>query len=186
MNIIHKDSFKWWPRIQVAKFHPDTVAEAKARLGGRSPLQVDFDRLGISPDEIVYAEGNELTNLGLERIAALISGTGQAFTTARSVIGVGNSSTEFSAAQTDLVGGSKYFQATASVTPSGAKVSAQATFTESNANFAWEEWCWVATDGDKSSGAAKPAGVMLNRKVQALGTKANGAVWTLSTEITLS
>jgi len=187
MNLMKhaRDSFKWWPTIEVAKFNPDITREVTEHLG-YEPVLADFQRLGIAPDEVVTAEGNELTTAGLNRIASLVNGSGQAFTTANSVIGVGNGTTAFSAAHTDLQGASKYFQATDSTSVTGAVITAIATFTGANANFAWEEWCWVATDAAKTSGAPKPAGVMMNRKVQALGTKASGASWTLTTTVTLS
>jgi hypothetical protein len=184
------DSFKWWPTIEVAKFNPEITREVTEHLG-YEPVLADFERLGIAPDEIVTAEGNELTTAGLNRLASLFTGTGQGFSLTNSVIGVGNGTTGFLPAQTDLTGASKYFQSTGTgpadgVSVTGAVITAIATFTGANANFAWEEWCWVATDAAKTSGATKPNGVMMNRKVQALGTKASGASWTLTTTVTLS
>jgi hypothetical protein len=187
MNLLteEREAFKWWPTIEVAKFNPDITREVTERLG-YEPKLADFERLGIEPDEITHAEGNALTTAGLNRLASLFNGSGQGFTTANSVIGVGNGTTTFSAAHTDLQGASKYFQATDSTSVTNAVITAIATFGGSNANFAWEEWCWVATDAAKASAATKPNGVMMNRKVQSLGTKASGASWTLTTTVTLS
>lgn len=182
------DSFKWWPTIEVAKFNPDITREVTERLG-YEPVLADFERLGIAPDEVVTAEGNELTTAGLQRLASLFTGSGQAFTLANSVIGVGGdtgATTAFDPAHVNLQGASKWFQATTSVNVSGAVITAAATFGGSDANFPWQEWCWVATNAAKASQATIPAGVMMNRKVQALGTKASGASWTLTTTVTLS
>jgi hypothetical protein len=192
MNLLteEREAFKWWPTIEVAKFNPDITREVTEHLG-YEPVLADFERLGVAPDEITHAEGNALTTVGLNRLASLFGGSGQAFSSPNSVVGVGNGTTGFLPGQTDLTGASKWFQATdggagGGVSVTNAIITAIATFGAANANFAWEEWCWVATNAAKTSQATIPAGVMMNRKVQSLGTKASGASWTLTTTVTLS
>lgn len=190
------DSLKWHPSVRVAKFNPETVAEITRTLGHR-PTAEDYAR--ITPDDLVTVEGNQLVTVGLERIANLIVGTGgaQAFTGGaggKGLIGVGNSNAAFSAAHVDLQGASKLFvpvSAQPAVTAGTGKFSASALFTSTDANFAWEEWCFAIGSGTtvKNAALATAGGgsaVMLNRKVQSLGTKASGAEWTLSADITLS
>jgi hypothetical protein len=72
-------------------------------------------------------------------------------------------------------------------TSSGARQALfQSKFTSSEGNFAWKEWgIWndpVSSDvnGDFDTG------IMLNRKVQALGTKTSAAVWTFTATLSLS
>lgn len=60
----------------------------------------------------------------------------------------------------------------------------QATFTTSEANFAWNEW------GVKNSSATTTStanGVLMNRiETAALGTKANTQAWQFTAQVTLS
>jgi hypothetical protein len=190
MNLLTQDrAFSWWPTFEVAKFNPDITREVTEALGFE-PTLADFERLGIAPDDIVYGEGNSLVTEGLNRIANLIVGSGQAFSVSNSLIGVGNSADTLATtpAMTDLQGASKYFMTTSGApSVSGAVITAAATFAGGVANFAWGEWCWMITNAAAAAGTTKPAHtVMLNRKNQALGTKASGASWTLTTTITLS
>ena len=186
------DSLKWYPTVTVAKFNPETVADITRALGHR-PTAEDYAR--ITPDEVVVAEGNSLTSGGLDRITALITGgAGNPFSSAKGLIGVGNGTTAFAASQTDLSGASKLFVPVTSAAASGSgtgKITASALFLGTDANFAWEEWCFVVATGTPAKNAALAtagggSGVMLNRKVQTLGTKASGAEWTLSADVTLS
>lgn len=189
------DSLKWHPSITVAKFNPETVADITRKLGHR-PTAEDYAR--ITPDEIVTADGNELTTAGLSRIANLIIGTAStpAFsgpsTGAKGLIGVGNGTAAFGAGQTDLQGASKFFAPiTGTPSVSGGAFTASTLFLAAEANFAWEEWCFAIGTGTtvKNAALATAGGgsaVMLNRKVQTLGTKASGAEWTLTATVTLS
>jgi hypothetical protein len=74
-------------------------------------------------------------------------------------------------------------------------MTAQSTYATGNANFAWNEWCWVSGTGAITGGyqiaaiyATGASFSMLNHKVPAssLGTKASGASWVFTTTITLS
>ncbi|AEV52058.1 hypothetical protein [Rhodococcus phage REQ1] len=185
------DNVLWHPSITVNKYNPETVADITRSLG-RAPTMEDY--ANITPDDFVTVEGNGLVNAGLQRLADLIIGNGSvtAFTATKGLIGVGNSNTAFSPAHSDLQGASKLFTPVASApTASGGVISASALFASADANFAWEEWCFAIGSGTtvKNAALATAGGgsaVMLNRKVQSLGTKASGADWTLSATVTLS
>src|SRR5688500_14697983 len=94
--------------------------------------------------------------------------------------GVGDSSTAFAAAQTDLQAASnKLRKAMESGYPtrSSGALTLRSLFGTSEANFAWNEW---------GSFNASTAGTMFTRKVESLGTKTNTQSWQLTATITLA
>lgn len=94
-------------------------------------------------------------------------------------IGVGIGVTAFSASQTDLVGASKLRKGMDSGFPTIATnvITFQSTFGVSEANFAWAEWgVFNALSG----------GTMLNRLVEANGTKLSGQTWVFQVAITIN
>jgi hypothetical protein len=109
------------------------------------------------------------TNAGATLIASLLEADGPYY------VGVGNSSTAFSAAQTDLVGTSAREAATASRT--SATVTYTAEFGTSVANFAWLEVGLFD---------ASTAGTMVTRKVVALPTKTSSETWTMNLEVVVA
>jgi hypothetical protein len=184
------DTIKWSPVAEVFKYNPQTVRDFIAEFGFE-PTKADFDLLGVAHDDYVRSEGNALVNAGLQRLSDLITGTGQAFTTTRGMSGVGNSTTATTGVMTALQGASQLYKALDGAPGSAVGViSGSTTYQTGEANFAWEEWCWAISTAapvtNASFATATTSGVMLNRKVQALGTKASGAVWTLQATITLS
>lgn len=121
-----------------------------------------------------------LTNAGRDYFAQSIVGEAvTAFSNANAHIGVGNSTTAFAATQTDLVGASKFRKAQDGGYPSRAAnvLTFRSTFGTADANFAWDEW-------GVFNGAA--AGTMLNRKVEALGTKPNTQTWQFTVTLTVN
>jgi hypothetical protein len=95
-------------------------------------------------------------------------------------LGVGDSTTAFTASQTDLQAATnKVRQGMDAGYPirSGAAVTLRALFGTSAANFAWQEW---ATFNAASSG------VMWQRKVESLGTKTNTQSWQLTVTLTFA
>ena len=101
------------------------------------------------------------------------------FNNANARIGVGDGTAAFAASQTDLQGTNKYRKGVDAGYPtrSGSTMTFQATFSGTEANFAWNEWgVFNAATG----------GVMLNRKVESLGTKASGSTWILQVQVTLT
>ena len=120
-----------------------------------------------------------LTTAGINFLAQATIGQGAAFNNANARLGVGNSSTAFSASQTDLVGSSKLRKGMDSGFPtvSGSKLTFKSTFAQSEANFPWNEWgIFNAATG----------GVMLSRVVESNGTKQNNQTWVLEVEVTFS
>lgn len=191
------DTIKWFPRFQVAKWSPETVREITELLG-HEPNSMELMALTGAPDQITEGEGNALVTVGLQRITSLItSNTPKPFSNTYGMAGVGDSATGFSAAHTALQGtastGQFYVPLNASnpIQPTvGGVISAAADFSGSQANYTWNEWCWaIATTtpvANSSFNTATTTGVMINRAIQNLGTKANGAVWTLSAQVTLT
>lgn len=141
---------------------------------------------GADPDSVELFEDNLLLNLGITRMLNLLVGAGatQAFDATHCRIGVGDSATAAVASQTDLqAGANKYYH----LVDSAPSVVAQtatfvATFAAGDANFTWAEW-GIDVGGASSAVAAPP---MLNRKVQAMGTKASPAVWVFTVSIVVS
>lgn len=191
------DGIKWHAFAKVHKWNAEQVAELAERIG-REPKFADFERYEINPAGIATADGNLLTTAGLQRITNLIIGAGgQAFTTTgtnRAMAGVGDSATAANIADASLGGNSSthsWWQALdAQATAVNGVITANTTFASGDGNFAWNEWGWaIATAAPVASAVfntATTTGTLLNHKVQSLGTKTAGAVWTLQATITLS
>lgn len=115
------------------------------------------------------------TNAAAVHMASAVTGGGvTAFNNANAYIGVGDSTTAFSAAHTDLQASTnklrKGMQPTYPQLASNV-VTFQALFIESEANFAWQEFAVF----NASSG-----GTMISRKVQSLGTKPGTEQWRIT------
>lgn len=122
-----------------------------------------------------------LTNAGRDHLVqAGIGSAVTAFNNANAHIGVGDSSTAFAATQTDLQAATnKTRKAMDATYPSGAAnvITFRSTFGTADANFAWNEWgVFNASTG----------GTMMNRKVEALGTKTNTQTWQFTVTLTYS
>lgn len=121
-----------------------------------------------------------LTNAGRNFIAqAIINDTPTFFTNANARIGVGDSSTAFAASQTDLQAATNKLRVAMESgfpTRTDNLLTFKSSFGSSEANYAWNEW-GIFNDAS--------AGVMLNRKVEALGTKSSGT-WVLTVELTVT
>lgn len=195
----NQDSIKWSPRATILKYEPETVAAIAATLGHEPTgpeLRYLEEHEGLKPDEVLVVDGNLLTTAGLNRITNLIiGGGGQAFTNSRAAIGVGNSAT--AAAITDAALGANtasnsWWQGPDAANPTQANgvITCNATFASADGNFAWNEWGWGIATAAVSPNAvfntATTTGVLVNHKVQSLGTKVAGAVWTLQATITLT
>jgi hypothetical protein len=128
--------------------------------------------------------GNCLLNEGINELWTLVAGTGATkFDNGNAYIGVGDTASPAAdPAQTGLQASTnkKYNGMDTSYPTYGAsqKVTHRATFASGDANFAWAE----ITVANGNSDASKN----LNRKVQAMGTKASGTSWVATQEITLS
>ena len=123
-----------------------------------------------------------LTNAGRNFIAAAIINDSSPtfFTNANAYLGVGDSSTAFSAAHTDLQAVSnKDRNAMESTYPTLATnvITFRSLWGTGEANFAWNEWGVFN---------ASSSGTMLSRKVESLGTKTSAQSWQLTVTITVN
>jgi len=121
-----------------------------------------------------------LTTAGRDVFAAAIIGaTATLFNSANARIGVGDGGgTPFANTQTDLAGTNKLRKAMDATYPTvtGNTLTFRSTFTTSEAVWSWAEW------GVFNAAAA---GTMLNRKVEALGTKPNDQSWQITATLTV-
>lgn len=161
------DTAKWLPVATLQKWHSDEDREA-----------------GLEPYDTLTVEGNVLSNAGITLILQRLINTGTAFSASVGRIGVGDSSTAAVASQTDLQAATNKQWVLVDSIPS---VSSQtitfvSTFTSALANFVWNEW---AIDQGTSNGTTVTA-TMLDRKVASMGTKASGASWVLTVQITIA
>lgn len=192
------DSIKWHPVVEVLKYEPGTVLEIMREFNledepdGKMLAHLRANE-GVTPDEITRAEGNSLVNTGKTRLGDLIIGTGQAFTNTRGVAGVGDSSTATTVGMVTLQAGSNtWYRGLDATWPQSSVgvLTASSTFGISDANYVWNEWCWAVATATVVPSAtfntATTTGVMLNRAVQALGTKVSGAIWTLNATVTIT
>lgn len=185
------DSIRWRPRVRVDKFDQDQTDFTIRRLRlDREPQLRDLAAC-CTPYEVVEADGNLLTTAGLQRLTNLMIGAGgQAATNTAARLGVGNSATAEAVGQTDLqaaAGSSnRWFQIMDATYPTAVNgvMTFVATVGSSNGNFVWNEWGVDIGTPTVTSGTTVNA-VLLNRKVQALGTKAVGS-WALTTTITIA
>jgi len=123
-----------------------------------------------------------LTNAGRDFIAQAIinDDTPTFFTNAAAYIGVGDSDGVFAASQTNLqaatnkvrVGMETNFPAR-----TDNAIDFKSSFGSSVANWVWNEWGVFNHE---------TTGVMLNRKVEALGTKVEGSTWVLTVTLTIT
>lgn len=186
----NKIEINWHAHARVLKYTPKQVKEIEGHLG-RKAVQADFAEFGIHPDDMSEADGNLLTTAGLTRLTSLLTaGGGQALTATSGRIGVGNSSTAAAVGQTDLqaAAGStnRWFQVLDNSTPTVAAgvITLRATFATGDGNFVWAECGTDIGTPTVTSGNTVNA-VLLNRFVQALGTKASGS-WVLTETITFA
>jgi hypothetical protein len=126
-----------------------------------------------------------LTDAAAVLIAQKLIGTGTTdYDAANTYLGVGDSSTAFVKTQQDLVAATNKLKKLVNATPSrtGAALTFVALFTTAEANFAWNEW--AVFNGSGAGGAGPTGVVMLNRKVESLGTKTSAQAWQLTVTVT--
>jgi hypothetical protein len=164
-----KESAKWLCRFKLGKYRED--------IGAFRGKEEEFQRR-FQPYEVIEKEGNLLLNSGIDEMWDLIVGdSANHFNNAGAQVGVGDSSTAAAATQTDLQGANKTYKGMDSGYPTSTtqKVTFKASFGDSEANYAWNEWVIKQATSGKC----------LNRKVESLGTKTSGT-WTLEVSVTLS
>jgi hypothetical protein len=160
----------WLCRFRLSKYQED--------IGQYRGREAEFHRT-FTPYDVVEGEGNCLLNSGIDEMWDLIAGdSANHFNNAGAQVGVGDSNTAATPSQTDLQASTnKTYKGMESGYPTSTaqKATFKASFGDSEANYAWNEWVI------KQSTSAK----CLNRKVESLGTKAGGT-WTLEVNVTLS
>ena len=121
-----------------------------------------------------------ITNAGAVLVAqALINDSPTFLNNANAFLGVGDSTTAFSAAHTDLQAVTNRLRKGMDATfptRSSNVITARSTFTTSEANFAWQEWGWFN---------AASSGTMVSRRVESLGTKTSAQTWQLTATLTV-
>jgi len=166
------ECINWHPRLEIQKWHREE------------------DRLaGLPPDAVELYDGNLLLNAGIDRLLDLLKGAGgQVMDATHCRIGVGNDATAAVATQTDLIAANgastrQWKLVNVGPTRTAETLTYSATFGSAEANFTWAEWGTDFGTADGTSGSTAP---MLNRKVQAMGTKASGSSWTTNVSITVA
>jgi hypothetical protein len=187
------DSVTWASSTLVEKFSPDQTAYAETLLG-RAPSGDELRALCGEPEDGVHedATSNLLTTAGLSRLTSLLIGAGgQALTATATRLGVGDSSTAATVADTDLgaAAGSAhrqfYVMDSTYPTQSAGVLTCKSTFASADATFAWAEWLIDVGTPTVSNGTTVNA-LALNHKISSLGTKASGAAWALTATVTIS
>ncbi len=184
------ESIRWQPVIRVDKFDDEQVAWV-ARESGLDVPDGDTLLARVAPYETVEVAGNLLTTAGLQRLTNLLIGAGgTALTNTTARLGVGNSATAAAVGQTDLQAAAgaanRYFMPMDATYPTAVNgvVTLKSTFATGDGNFVWAEWGSDIGTATVTAGATVNA-TLLNRAVQALGTKASGA-WVITATITIS
>lgn len=189
-DVLHWD-FQW----KCEKFMEDTCKWVNRKLGRADDAPVttlDFERYRVTPDDVVCVPGNLLLNEGIQRLLdLLIVAGGTGYNNANAYIGVGDTNTAAGATQTELQAtqnaANRFYKAMVATWPqrTNQTVDWKSDFTGTEANFAWAEWT-IAAGATTASGSGFLVGTTnLNRKVEALGTKASGT-WTLTGSVTIS
>lgn len=204
-----QDGQVWSCRTQLEKLWiPEGLSKATqddldflgryASIDGKTSGEIQAELLrdlGIEP-ELVDIKSNLLMYGGAScQWQTLIgNGTGTAgqaltfFNNTNAAIGVGDTNTAAVATTNDLVAATNKLRvamdATYPVHTDGIVVGAatcvfKSTFATGQANWAWAEW-------GVFNSASAGTGRMLNRKVEALGTKTSASTWALTVSLTLA
>ena len=196
------DGIKWGAHVRVDKYSPDQAAWAARESGLLEPKGAVLAALcGDPEDGTVERAGNLLVTVGLNNLTQVIIGSGgTSLNQAHTIAGVGSSTANSAAVgdtalTNDNTAGAYYQNVDAGSNPSQSNgvITATCTFTGSNANYAWNEWCLAVTSGTITAGThlsamASPSPTMINHKMYSsgLGTKSSGASWVLTATITLA
>lgn len=208
-TVIRQEGLRWKAHATRRAYSHEQFVAASALLG-RAAQGADLERLAAMADaearaqwepiETVEVPDNLLTTAGLDRVTKLLIGSAaaggpyQEADATHSLLGVGDSTTAAAVGDTALgaAAGSthQYWMPMDSGYPTQANgvLTFKATWASADGNFTagWQEWGIQITTSTATAGAAAGAGVLLNHKIAALGTKVAGAVWSLTVTITLA
>jgi hypothetical protein len=132
-------------------------------------------------DTVTVEDCNILVTNGIGILLnALIVAASPLWNATNARIGVGDSATAATIADTDLNAASNKLRVVVNSIPTVAAnvLTAVATFTTGQANYAWQEWGLF--------NAASGATSMLNHAVVSLGTKTSASAWTITVTITIT
>lgn len=150
----------------------------------------------VVPYERVAGVGNMLVNGGADLLwlnamspGSTVANAARAFLdNGNAGLGVGNSTAAAAKTQTDLQGASKARKGmestypthtTGSASTAARDITLRALFSTAQANFAWAEW-------GVFNSTTQGQGRMVNRKVEALGTKTTAASWQFTVKLSLT
>lgn len=176
----------WRPMWSIDKFRDRKDRVSKAGRDGVSVAEIRRQWPDLFQDRLVFP-GNCLLNEGIDELWSLVCGTGGVkFDHDNAYIGVGDDATAATAAQVKLCAELNttdflYVVMDTSYPTYGSaqKATWRSTFGSAAMNDVWAEV--TVANGDEGVGHDN-----LNRKVQAMGTKASGTTWIATLEITLA
>lgn len=178
------DRLRWGVKFVREAFAAD-VDEYRRRYGKAEGERRFFAE--NAPVDVAECEGNLLVTTGATAIwNALTQGTAGSFQNATAALGVGDSATAATAADTNLNAATNAYRQVMDATyPTVATntVTFKVTVGTGNANFHWQEWGVFSAVG---SGSPPTGGTMLNHKVTDLGTKTGAASWAFTVTLSLS
>jgi hypothetical protein len=172
----------WFANWSIHKFHEHRGCVEKA---GRQGLSLRYLLENFELIEALRLRGNLLVNVGINQLWTLVAGTGGTeYDNAHAYLGVGDSATAAQATDTGLnATTNKLFKAMDASYPtygSSQYATWRSTFGSGDANWTWNEI------GAANGNNPPTTGILLNHKVQSMGTKASGTSWVASLQITLS
>lgn len=163
--------------IDFARRHDVAVLEGRATV---SKHWADGDLVEPEPYEVVHSEPNLFLTAGITLLWTLATGqAGTSWSQTNARLVVGSSAAAAAAGQTALTTetGRVALDGTGGIVISGNAVTLKGTFGTGAANSVWGEvGCTNAASG----------GVLLNRLVQAFGTKTSSASWILQLTLSIS
>lgn len=186
----------WWRcDWELAKY---AAGEADVRSGRYGSSAGRHTGAEVRPYETVVGSGNMLMNGGADLLWQLAMGPGSTSAGAAKAyldngnagIGVGNSTTAAARTQTSLQAASSRqarrgmeatypTHTTGTASTSARNIVFRSLYSTATANFAWNEW-------GVFNSTTVGTGRMVNRKVEALGTKTTAATWTFTVTLSLS
>jgi hypothetical protein len=198
-----REGVGWHPRCVIEKYSAGQVAHARRRAGAVSGTLLRT--LFAEPEDgIVCDEGNGVTGGGAANLAmVIVGGSGYPLAPGRSVFGVGaDGATPFSVEHAHLSPAQgedpdrSFYRPMDPGYPLAAGpgvIEGQATFAETEACFAWHEWCWAAGPSaplphhqlHRAYTGGPP--VMVNRRCSpaGYGKKLPGVAWVFRTVVTI-
>lgn len=147
------------------------------------------------PDEVTTVKGNLVTVKGMQCLWRCITGVAAdgtewvPYSLANMHIGVGNGESAATTTDTILNGAQTSYQPVESIiydeegSTSSASITATTTFGVGVASWSWNEW--GIFNGDPSTSETPENIIMLNHKIESMGTKSAQATWVMQAVLRL-